>query len=280
MLTSEAVSSEDLLKWNGKNQESIQQQLIFDRSCVNLESNQIVWLNSNNKNIESITKNFRLLVDYIKQLTIWWYTRDSFIYRILNKALRQNNIELLFLFGFFVQDMYRQLKDIYELDKKRYTNENQVVMVYRGQLMSRHEIPILRINTDHIGNNAFFSTTMDRSLALFYTGPGELTDEFQSVLFEIELNVHDESYLPFADISHLSSFPNESEILFMIGTQFMLSTVNDQLDYDNTERIWKIKLKVRSNDRIQDLKNLQSSTQRKTLKNWVNIIKSSLCYSN
>ncbi|CAF1294692.1 unnamed protein product [Rotaria sp. Silwood1] len=168
--------------------------------------------------------------------------------------------------------MYRQLKDIYELDKKRYTNENQVVMVYRGQLMSRHEIPILRINTDHIGNNAFFSTTMNRSLALFYTGPGELTHELQSVLFEIELNVHDESYLPFADISHLSSFPNESEILFMIGTQFMLSTVNDQLDYDNTERIWKIKLKVRPNDRIQDFKNLESSTQRKTLKNCVNII--------
>ncbi|CAF3828411.1 unnamed protein product [Rotaria sp. Silwood1] len=161
---------------------------------------------------------------------------------------------------------------MYELDKKRYTNENQVVMVYRGQLMSRHEIPILRINTDHIGNNAFFSTTMNRSLALFYTGPAELTDELQSVLFEIELNVHDESYLPFADISHLSSFPNESEILFMIGTQFMLSTVNDQLDYDNTERIWKIKLKVRPNDRIQDFKNLESSTQRKTLKNCVNII--------
>ncbi|CAF3300187.1 unnamed protein product [Rotaria sp. Silwood2] len=440
MLTSEAVSSEDLLKWNGKDQESIQQQLIFDRSCVNLESNQIVWLNSNNKNIESITTNFRLLVDYIKQLSnvadcydyiqrtqdigtilvcsgsssesiipqvhdlkhlwsiyiehynpcekkqnydenvyknykkvrrlsvntfdsiytdlkqnieeikkyeksttiisnlsktdfttnvlpmsnwtsfigllcnlpydkkksrqqlislmkdyyqgninelrkieefennyqsnqaIWWYTRDSFIYRILNKALRQNNIELLFLFGFFVQDMYRQLKDIYELDKKRYTNENQVVMVYRGQLMSRHEIPILRINTDHIGNNAFFSTTMNRSLALFYTGPSELTDELQSVLFEIELNGHDESYLPFVDISHLSSFPNESEILFMIGTQFMLSTVHDKFDYDNAERIWKIKLKVRPNDRIQDFKNLQSSTQRKTLKNCVNII--------
>ena len=40
-----------------------------------------------------------------------WYTRDSFVYRLLNRALRRFNIELMFLFGFFVQGMYRQLKD-------------------------------------------------------------------------------------------------------------------------------------------------------------------------
>ncbi len=28
---------------------------------------------------------------------IWWYTRDTFLYRLFNKALRQHNIDLRFL---------------------------------------------------------------------------------------------------------------------------------------------------------------------------------------
>ncbi|CAF4514218.1 unnamed protein product, partial [Didymodactylos carnosus] len=33
---------------------------------------------------------------------IWWYTRDSFLYRELNKALRTEKIEQLFMFRYFI----------------------------------------------------------------------------------------------------------------------------------------------------------------------------------
>ena len=48
--------------------------------------------------------------DYRKEKAVWWYTRDSFLYRVLNKALRIQNIDLLFLLRFVIRDIYQQLK--------------------------------------------------------------------------------------------------------------------------------------------------------------------------
>ena len=38
--------------------------------------------------------------DYVSEKAIYWYTKDSFIYRMLNEAIRTQDIELLFLFRF------------------------------------------------------------------------------------------------------------------------------------------------------------------------------------
>ncbi|CAF4183835.1 unnamed protein product, partial [Rotaria magnacalcarata] len=48
--------------------------------------------------------------NYSSNQAVWWYTRDSFVYRLLNKALRVQNIDLLFLFRFFIRDIEVQLK--------------------------------------------------------------------------------------------------------------------------------------------------------------------------
>ena len=40
---------------------------------------------------------------YSSETAIWWYTRDSFIYRILNKALRTQNIQILISFRFLIK---------------------------------------------------------------------------------------------------------------------------------------------------------------------------------
>ncbi|CAF1421683.1 unnamed protein product, partial [Didymodactylos carnosus] len=159
--------------------------------------------------------------NYSSDKAIWWYTRDKFLYRLINRALRQNNIRLLFLFGFFIQDMYRQLKREHERSKLQHIDNP--LKVYRGQFMSRGEINKIKkcdYETDYsIVNNCFFSTTIDRSIALLYTKPSQPDDEVQSVLFEIEIDVRRESR-PYANISGLSNFPDECEILFMITTRF------------------------------------------------------------
>lgn len=50
--------------------------------------------------------------EYRSQDAIKWYTRDSFVYRLVNKALRTRDIYLIFKFRFFIQDVYKQLKDL------------------------------------------------------------------------------------------------------------------------------------------------------------------------
>ena len=71
-----------------------------------------------------------------------WYTRDAFLYRLLNRALRQHNIELMFLFGFYVKDIYQQLKQEYQQFKVSHF-ESEAIYVYRGQSMAKDEIEFL-----------------------------------------------------------------------------------------------------------------------------------------
>lgn len=48
--------------------------------------------------------------DYERHSPIWWYTRDCFVYRMLNKALRTHNVEIITKFGFFIKDLHHQLE--------------------------------------------------------------------------------------------------------------------------------------------------------------------------
>ncbi|CAF1021744.1 unnamed protein product [Didymodactylos carnosus] len=42
--------------------------------------------------------------------TITWYTRECFLYRMLNKALRKQDIDMLYAFGFFIRRLHKELK--------------------------------------------------------------------------------------------------------------------------------------------------------------------------
>ena len=48
--------------------------------------------------------------EYSEEYALWWYTRDTFLFRELNKALRFQNIDWLFQFRFFIHDMHKLLK--------------------------------------------------------------------------------------------------------------------------------------------------------------------------
>jgi hypothetical protein len=65
--------------------------------------------------------------DYERHSPVWWYTRDCFIYRMLNKALRIHDIEMITKFGFFIKDLHRQLELLPA------TLPSETFSVYRGQ---------------------------------------------------------------------------------------------------------------------------------------------------
>jgi hypothetical protein len=51
--------------------------------------------------------------NYRAEDAINWYSRDSFVYRLVNKALRTQNLGIIFKFRFFIRDVYEQLKKLY-----------------------------------------------------------------------------------------------------------------------------------------------------------------------
>ena len=48
--------------------------------------------------------------EYSSNIAVYWYTYPGPVYKTLNKALRERNLELLFLFRFFIFDLCKQLK--------------------------------------------------------------------------------------------------------------------------------------------------------------------------
>ncbi|UJR11993.1 hypothetical protein I4U23_016171 [Adineta vaga] len=177
--------------------------------------------------------------DYSMENSLWWYTRDSFVYRMLNKALRVQHIDMLFLFRFFIRDLAQQLK------------ENQWLLpgsVYRGQSLSKLELQKLQQSVGKlISINSFLSTTLYREVASIYLGD---IPDFEKVLFKIDFNPFVDGIKPFADITFYSEFPQEGEILFMLGSVFLIEDV-----YCDETNTWIVQLNLCS-DHDQVLKSI------------------------
>ena len=161
---------------------------------------------------------------YRADKAVWWYTRDLFLYRMLNKALRIQNIDLLFQLRFVIGDIYQQLK--------QYQQESPI-RVFRGQVMSIDELNTLRRSINNfISINSFFSTSTNPHQALSFLNSSIITNDLCRILFVIHADPRVVKSKPFADISSLSAFSNECEVLFMIGSIFRLTKIEETKDKD------------------------------------------------
>ena len=59
-----------------------------------------------------------------------YYTKDCFLYRIVNKALRTLDLETINAFRFYIRDLSKQLEELYKLQKQSRTNDS--LKLYRG----------------------------------------------------------------------------------------------------------------------------------------------------
>jgi hypothetical protein len=55
---------------------------------------------------------------YDPKNAIWWYTKDSFLYRQVNAAFRTENILTIWKFRFVIQDIYKQLELLHAAQTK------------------------------------------------------------------------------------------------------------------------------------------------------------------
>ncbi|CAF1440516.1 unnamed protein product [Adineta ricciae] len=177
---------------------------------------------------------------YIRNSATRWYTRDCFLYRLINKALRTQNIDIIFKFRFFIKDLYIQLKTEYALQFNN--GEIHSFSVYRGQLMPLYEIEKLQKNIGgYCSINTFLSTTTSSIVAASFAGSGGGRPVLESVLFEINIDINNansnNSLTPFANIAEVSHISDEKEILFSIGTVFKIENVEQLSDV-----IWNVEL--------------------------------------
>ncbi|CAF4145473.1 unnamed protein product [Rotaria sordida] len=186
---------------------------------------------------------------YDSHKTIWWYTRDTFLYRLLNKALREQDIDVLYSLRYFIRHLHLQLKDFHSKQTSTNTTiENEkLITVYRGQLIKNEEFERkIRHNLGgFLSVTNFLSTTIDKQLATVFAGYGG-EDDTQSILFQIDINRSVKKF-PYANISEESVFgEEEGEILFTMGSVFRILSIQP-IDTN----MWYIHLKLTGEEDIE-----------------------------
>jgi tetratricopeptide (TPR) repeat protein len=176
---------------------------------------------------------------------IWWYTSDSFVYRLLNEALRTQNIEIIFKFRFFINDLHNQIHELYQKYLTTQSSQgSKVLTIYRGQRMSMSEVELLKNNVNQlISMNSFLSATTIRDAAEIFAGENgqcNETSSLQSVLFIIEISDISKDTTTFAFIENYSCCPDEEEVLFTIGAIFKVKSVI----YDKHKKRWHVNLQL------------------------------------
>jgi hypothetical protein len=112
-------------------------------SFKSVDSSLLDYFQPENKSDQETLKEFD--ESYRRDQSIDWYTRETCIYKILNKALRTQNIDQIVPFRIFIGDLNQQLSVEHELFLQQ--QKTLSIEVYRGQLISVDEVNRFKVKS-------------------------------------------------------------------------------------------------------------------------------------
>ncbi|CAF0745924.1 unnamed protein product [Adineta steineri] len=185
-------------------------------------------------NIKEMANISEFDLTYKSTEAIEWYTKETFLYRFINKALRTEDVDVLYHFRFYIIDLCKQLEIKY-IEMK--STMKEVLKLYRGLNISPDEVQNFKRNMGNlISTNGYLSTSRDRSVAYgFATKPNNRVGVVRC-LFEYQVDLELVKNIVVADISQYSAFPEEAEVLVDIGASFRI----ELCDYDPTDDLWHV----------------------------------------
>lgn len=164
--------------------------------------------------------------DYHPDQAIWWYTQDSFIHKMLNRALRLLEADIVVNMGFFIHDLHQQLKQEHQAQVGKYGGKP--FLVYRGQGLSTADFKKLtKSKGDLMSFNYFLSTSMKKKKSIEFAEEAAQRDDTVGILFVMAIDPTIE-FTPFADVQEMSCFKKEAEILFSMHTVFRIDAIKSQ----------------------------------------------------
>lgn len=204
-----------------------------------------LWANEYTDNPRKLVDIAEFQHDYCPHSSIWWYTREYFIYWILNHSLRTLDAETILKMGFFISDLHRQIEILYR--KQMRSRQRRPFTVYRGQKLSNANLDKLQKNKGGlICFNSFLSTSTMQEVSYGYAAAALGEPDTIAIIFRIRIDPTASS-TPFAFI-HETSFYDENEILFSMHTVFRIGEV---VQINRNSQIFQVDLALTSNDDLQ-----------------------------
>ncbi|CAF3417209.1 unnamed protein product [Rotaria socialis] len=175
---------------------------------------------------------------YQNHSPIWWYTRECFLSKMLDKAMRMQDIDILFKMKFFLRDLHQQIEQLHST-----MPTNIFHVLYRGQGLFNEQFEILKTNIHGtLSFNNFFLANSSHDISLRFAQHSLDRDNIVAVIFEIHIDPSIRS-TPFISLDGIGYFPTETDILFSLHSIFRIQDV----EYMNN-RIWNIRLALISDN--------------------------------
>ncbi|CAF3792826.1 unnamed protein product [Rotaria magnacalcarata] len=197
--------------------------------------------------------------EYNADKAIIYYTRDSFLFRTISHAFRSEDIERIYKFRRSIIDLHRQLADIAQRNRPKQKK------LYRGKKLRPIVLQQLKDNTGALMSvNGFLSTTYNQKMALIYAGAGQSLlgyESDKSVLFELSIDEVTDDKI-FADITSISQFVQDDEVLFSVGSVWTIESVRKSDDL-----WWTVELKYRDKLDSELIQSVEQLSDDKTLLN-------------
>ncbi|CAM4800509.1 unnamed protein product [Rotaria magnacalcarata] len=180
--------------------------------------------------------------EYHSKSAFWWYTKEIFLYGMLNRGLRSLDMETMCKLGFFIRSLHLQLK---QLHQEQSASFQTAFTVYRGQGLSKEDFQnLIDSKGGLLSFNNFLSTTKDREVATIFA-PDTLgrNPDIVGVMFimTIDPSKISSSITPFAMIDEHSALPQEQEILFTMHTVFRIVEITQT---PSNSRLWEVQLTI------------------------------------
>ena len=193
---------------------------------------------------------------------IWFYTSESFLYRILNHALRMQDVKTLYKFRYFIKQLHEQIGQLYCLQQNddKYFNNVENITLYRGQAIIPEEFQKLQLNIGGLLSiSNFLSTSRKENVGKFFADMTLNDPTVISVCMNIQVNrKHNKQILniiPFAHINEISPFGQiEDEVLLSMGSVFRI----DKIEQLSSEGIWSMNL-ILTDDEDEQLRLVRES---------------------
>lgn len=163
---------------------------------------------------------------YQPEKAIDWLRSDTPLARFFNKALREQDINMLFMLRFFLVDIHKQLTE----------HQTESLNAFRLQPMTRSHMDFMLANPGQILIfNGFLFASTDKPKLISNI---KQNDQFETVLFDIKAK-YQPGVAPFAFIRDLHSNISkgiEQEVLFMCNSIFQVSS------FKLKDSIWTLEL--------------------------------------
>ncbi|CAF1598114.1 unnamed protein product, partial [Didymodactylos carnosus] len=145
--------------------------------------------------------------------------RNHFPFNFINKALRTEDHYSLYKLRYFIINLSKQLKSIYDENIEFYQDIfNPYLTVYRGLTLDNNDIQQLQQSIGkYISTNGFLSTSLKREVAELFVA---------NVLFIINISTKSNKQI-YAYIAQWSKIPDEEEILFDLNILFQINDIHN-----------------------------------------------------